>query len=53
MAYRYSKGWFIQQLKSVGVTRHPIERRKLELYKTYIVRNLYEEKFALKEKKDL
>jgi hypothetical protein len=41
MAYQGSKGWYIQQLKHAGITKHPIEHRKIELYKTYIVRNLY------------
>ncbi|MBY0124532.1 YflJ family protein [Bacillus sp. S/N-304-OC-R1] len=41
MAYKGSKGWYIQQLKEAGIKRHPIELRKLESYKTYIVRNLY------------
>lgn len=41
MAYQYSKGWFIQQLKQKGIFKHPIERKKLELYKTSIIRNLY------------
>ncbi|PLS17078.1 DUF2639 domain-containing protein [Bacillus sp. M6-12] len=49
MAYQYSKGWFIQQLKAVGITKHPIERRKLESYKTYILRNLYAEKIEKKQ----
>ena len=39
----YSKGWFLQQLKARGITKHPIEQRKLEAYKTYIIRNLYQE----------
>ncbi|WP_409301164.1 DUF2639 domain-containing protein [Peribacillus sp. SCS-155] len=43
MAYQYSKGWFIQKLKHEGISKHPIERRKLELYKTFVVRNLYEQ----------
>ncbi|MFJ7678305.1 DUF2639 domain-containing protein [Peribacillus sp. NPDC097264] len=42
MAHQYSKGWFIQQLKTAGISYHPIERRKLELYKTYELRHLYE-----------
>lgn len=43
MAYKYSKGWFLKELKEAGITKHPIERKKLELYKTYIIRNLYNE----------
>ncbi|PLR81018.1 DUF2639 domain-containing protein [Bacillus canaveralius] len=50
MAYRGSKGWYISQLKAEGVTRHPVERRKLELYKTYIIRNLYLEMVRAKVK---
>jgi hypothetical protein len=41
VAFKYSKGWFIKQLKEQGITKHPVDRKKLELYKTYIIRNLY------------
>ncbi|MBU3573953.1 MULTISPECIES: YflJ family protein [Priestia] len=41
MAHIYSKGWFIQQLKAVNISK--IDGRKLESYKTYILRNLYAE----------
>jgi hypothetical protein len=41
MAYEGTKGWYIQELKKIGVTKHPVEKRKLELYKTFVVRNLY------------
>ncbi|MBU8878897.1 YflJ family protein [Bacillus sp. FJAT-29790] len=41
MAYQGSKGWYIQKLKEAGMTKHPVEFRKLELYKTFVVRNLY------------
>jgi hypothetical protein len=41
MAYEGSKGWYIHELKKIGVTKHPVEKRKLELYKTFVVRNLY------------
>jgi len=41
MAYTYSKGWLIKQLKERGIRKHPIEQKKLELYKTFIVRQLY------------
>lgn len=43
MSYIGSKGWYVAKLKELGVTKHPIERRKLELYKTYILRQLYEQ----------
>lgn len=49
MAYKGSKGWYIQKLKEAGIKRHPIELRKLELYKTYVVRNLYYELFEKEE----
>ncbi|MEM5001845.1 YflJ family protein [Priestia megaterium] len=41
MAYIYSKGWFVQQLKAANISK--IDGRKLESYKTYILRNLYAE----------
>lgn len=41
MAYPGSKGWYVQQLKEVGVNRHPVDHRKLECYKTSILRKLY------------
>ncbi|HEY4552386.1 MAG TPA: DUF2639 domain-containing protein [Bacillaceae bacterium] len=43
MAYKYSKGWFILKLKEWGITHHPVKRNKLELNKTYELRNLYNE----------
>jgi hypothetical protein len=41
MAYQGSKGWYVQELKKLGITKHPVERKKIELYRTYIIRNLY------------
>ncbi|MEH7441515.1 YflJ family protein [Bacillus sp. JJ1122] len=41
MAYEGSKGWYIKELKKMGITMHPIEKRKLELYKTFVVRSLF------------
>ncbi|WP_163102716.1 DUF2639 domain-containing protein [Peribacillus alkalitolerans] len=41
MAYQYSKGWYLQQLKEAGITKHPVERKKLELYRTFVIRKLY------------
>ncbi|WP_243386980.1 YflJ family protein [Bacillus kexueae] len=49
MAYFGSKGWYIKHLKDAGITKHPEELRKLELYKTYVLRNLYFELVAKKE----
>ncbi|WP_203364057.1 YflJ family protein [Bacillus sp. REN10] len=48
MAHLYSKGWFIQQLKQANITK--LEGRKLETYKTHVVRNLY---LQLVEQKEL
>jgi len=42
LAYRGSKGWYVAELKKVGINRHPEEFRKLEQYKTYVLRKLYE-----------
>ncbi|ASV69357.1 DUF2639 domain-containing protein [Cytobacillus sp. FSL W7-1323] len=49
MAYQGSKGWYIAKLKEFGVNRHPIELRKLELYKTYEVRKIYQQVLANKK----
>jgi hypothetical protein len=49
MAHFGSKGWLVKQLKEAGVTRHPIERRKLEIYKASILYGLYQ-KYVLKGK---
>jgi hypothetical protein len=43
VAFTYSKGWFIKELKEMGISKHPIERKKLELYRIHILRNLYHE----------
>ncbi|WP_084279258.1 YflJ family protein [Anoxybacteroides tepidamans] len=42
MAYFGSKGWLVQQLKEMGIRRHPVERRKLETYKTSVLYGLYQ-----------
>jgi len=39
VAHIYSKGWYIQQLKAIGISKY--EQRKLELYKTHVIANLY------------
>ncbi|MCA1063024.1 YflJ family protein [Rossellomorea sp. AcN35-11] len=41
MAYQFSKGWYLRELKKMGINYHPQDKRKLENYKTYVVRNLY------------
>lgn len=50
VAYQGSKGWYIQKLKELGVRYHPVDRRKLELYKAYVLRNLYLEMTEKKTK---
>ncbi|WP_010676372.1 DUF2639 domain-containing protein [Bacillus timonensis] len=52
MAYPGSKGWYIKQLKEKGILQHPVERKKLETYKTYILRKLYFELVVDKEAKE-
>jgi hypothetical protein len=42
MAYFGSKGWLVQQLKKAGIRRHPVERKKLETYRTAILYGLYQ-----------
>ncbi|CEG27519.1 hypothetical protein BN1002_02386 [Bacillus sp. B-jedd] len=44
MAYVGSKGWYISELKRMGIKKHPVGLKKLELYRTAEVRNLYLEK---------
>ena len=48
MAYLYSKGWYIQQLKAIGISK--FEQKKLELYKTHVIANLYRIHIKGKEK---
>ncbi|MDF9417671.1 YflJ family protein [Bacillus altitudinis] len=37
-----SKGWYVEELKKLGVTKH--EGRKLQSFKTYFLANLLEQK---------
>ncbi|WP_072136199.1 DUF2639 domain-containing protein [Bacillus kwashiorkori] len=41
MAYKGSKGWYVKELKNMGIKKHPIEQKPLGKYKTYILRKLY------------
>ncbi|MDE5415631.1 YflJ family protein [Alkalihalobacterium chitinilyticum] len=41
-----SKGWYVQKLKEQGI--RSIDGRKLELYKTHILANLYHGKTNFK-----
>jgi hypothetical protein len=49
MSYPGSKGWYIQQLKQNGINKHPIYAKKLETYKTWVVRKLYLELVVKKQ----
>jgi hypothetical protein len=48
MAHFGSKGWLVKQLKEAGITHHPDERRKLEIYKASVLYRLYR-KYVLKD----
>lgn len=48
MAHVGSKGWYVAELKKMGVTKHPIDNRKLESHKGHVLQNLF---FTMKEKK--
>lgn len=39
MAYVGSKGWYVSELKKLGITK--IDGYKLKQYKTYILRKTY------------
>jgi hypothetical protein len=42
MAYFGSKGWLVQQLKEAGIRYHPVERKKVETYRTATLYGLYQ-----------
>ncbi|MFT4413014.1 DUF2639 domain-containing protein [Fredinandcohnia humi] len=52
MAYPGSKGWYVKVLKENGIYQHPVERKKLETYKTAILRRLYFDLVVDKETKN-
>jgi hypothetical protein len=39
MAHIYSKGWFVQELKKLGINK--INNRKIETYKGYVLAQEY------------
>lgn len=41
MAFEGSKGWYVAELKKLGITKHPVDSRKLELHKGHVLQNLY------------
>ena len=52
MAYPGSKGWYVKQLKENGILHHPVDRKKLEVYKTAILRKLYFDLVVDKKKEE-
>lgn len=40
MAHIYSKGWYVQELKKLGISK--IQNRKLETYKSHVLAKEYE-----------
>lgn len=40
-SFRGVKRMVCLQLREMGMSKHPVELRKLELYKTYVVRTLF------------
>ncbi|WP_332649756.1 DUF2639 domain-containing protein [Lysinibacillus sp. 54212] len=48
--YKYSKGWYVKELRANGVKKHPQFRNHLGLYRTSELRNLY---FQLVVKEEL
>jgi hypothetical protein len=43
VAFAGSKGWYIKKLRGAGITKHPIDKKKLELHKTFVIKKIYEE----------
>jgi hypothetical protein len=50
LAHIYSKGWYIQQLKSAGISKH--EQKKLETYRTHVLAKLYRLHVEGRQKKE-
>lgn len=42
--YTYSKGWYVKELKELGVTKHPLNHDHLSKYKLHVLRTIYIEK---------
>jgi hypothetical protein len=42
VAFAGSKGWYIKKLRGAGITKHPIDKKKLELHKTFVIKKIYE-----------
>ncbi|WP_211263228.1 DUF2639 domain-containing protein [Lysinibacillus contaminans] len=41
IVHRYSKGWFVKELRARGIMLHPLLRNHLGLYKESELRHLY------------
>ncbi|WP_431027417.1 DUF2639 domain-containing protein [Lysinibacillus sp. LZ02] len=39
--HKYSKGWYVKELRTNGVKKHPQFRTHLGLFRTAELRNLY------------
>ena len=44
MAHFGTKGFYVKELRAMGVTRHPETSKSLKLSKTHELRRLYEER---------
>lgn len=42
----YSKGWFVVELKKLGVLKHPQTKKSLKIYDTVTLRQLHAEAVA-------
>ena len=40
---KYTKGWFVKELKALGILKHPKTQKSLKSYNTTILRQLYDE----------
>ena len=38
---KYTKGWFVKELKAMGILKHPKTKKSLKSYNTTILRQLY------------
>lgn len=45
--HTYSKGWYVKELRLLGIKKHPKEMKHLSLYKTHELRSIYNNEIAL------
>lgn len=48
---KYTKGWFVKELKAMGIGKHPKTKKSLKSYNTTILRQLHDEAVTRKEAK--